>query len=140
MGIKEISGEVECKGCNHRQEMSFDLKERFEEIRSYIASNKAGMHDRAPHRWMNPRMARCGMCGEDGKAKPVIGGGESNKMEEINWLFLLLGEWLGFCTLEQLKYFCMHCGVHRTGAKNRVVYLAYLEVCKQLDPDGPFDH
>ncbi|KAH7510958.1 hypothetical protein FEM48_ZijujUnG0061700 [Ziziphus jujuba var. spinosa] len=48
-------------------------------------------------------------------------------------------EMLGCCTLEQLKYFCKHTKNHRTGAKDRVLYLTYLGLCKQLDPTGPFD-
>jgi hypothetical protein len=46
---------------------------------------------------------------------------------------------LGCCTLDQLKYFCKHTKNHRTGAKDRVLFLAYLGLCKQLDPNGPFD-
>ncbi|WOH09609.1 hypothetical protein DCAR_0729067 [Daucus carota subsp. sativus] len=45
---------------------------------------------------------------------------------------------LGCCTVEQLKYFCKHTKNHRTGAKDRVLYLTYLAICKQLDPKGPF--
>ncbi|KAJ6365106.1 hypothetical protein OIU76_029972 [Salix suchowensis] len=72
---------------------------------------------------------------QENSAKPVI----ANKKRKINWLFLLLGQMLGCCTLDQLKYFCKHTKNHRTGAKDRVLFLAYLGLCKQLDPNGPFD-
>ncbi|KAF9684343.1 hypothetical protein SADUNF_Sadunf04G0108500 [Salix dunnii] len=47
---------------------------------------------------------------------------------------------IGCCTLDQLKYFCKHTKNHRIGAKDRVLFLAYLGLCKQLNPNGPFDH
>jgi hypothetical protein len=93
------------------------------------------MHDRAPSDWMNPVLPRCQFCDQENSVKPVI----ANKKQKINWLFLLLGQMLGCCTLDQLKYFCKHTKNHRTGAKDRVLYLAYLGMCKQLDPNGPFD-
>ncbi|THG02676.1 hypothetical protein TEA_012074 [Camellia sinensis var. sinensis] len=78
---------------------------------------------------------QCKFCEQENNAKPVI----SEKKKSINWLFLLLGQMIGCCTLEQLKYFCKHTKNHRTGAKDRVLYLTYLGLCKQLDPNGPFD-
>ncbi|KAG5588223.1 hypothetical protein H5410_048657 [Solanum commersonii] len=45
---------------------------------------------------------------------------------------------LGCCTLDELKFFCEHTDNHRTGAKDRVLFLAYLTLCRQVDPTGPF--
>ncbi|XP_068650817.1 uncharacterized protein [Aristolochia californica] len=127
-GIHAVSGEVQCKRCEARYEMEYTLCKKFEEIQEYIARNKATMHDRAPAHWMNPALPSCRMCQQPGCVKPVI----AQKKRAINWLFLLLGGMLGCCTLEQLKYFCKHTTNHRTGAKDRVLYLTYLGVCKQL--------
>lgn len=93
------------------------------------------MCDRAPAIWMNPVLPTCRFCNPDGSLKPDF---PKNK-KDINWLFLLLGQMLGCCTLEQLKYFCKHTKNHRTGAKDRVLFLTYLALCKQLDPNGPYD-
>lgn len=133
--IFSIKGEVQCKKCDKIYEMEFDLKEKFVEIGNFIVENKSGMHDRAPSVWMNPVLPSCRYCEQENSVKPVI----PVKKKEINWLFLLLGQMLGCCTLEQLKYFCKHTKNHRTGAKDRVLYLTYLCLCKQLDPSGPFD-
>ena len=133
--IVSINGEAQCKRCEHQYEMEFDLKEKFIEIGSFIADHKNTMRDRAPSVWMNPVLPTCKFCNQENSVKPII----ADKKKEINWLFLLLGQMLGCCTLEQLKYFCKHTKNHRTGAKDRVLYLAYLGLCKQLDPDGPFD-
>ncbi|KAI5660985.1 hypothetical protein M9H77_20308 [Catharanthus roseus] len=133
--IDKISGEVQCKKCERQYEMEFDLKEKFAEIGNFIAANKSSMHDRAPGVWMNPVLPKCKFCEQENSVKPII----SDKKKSINWLFLLLGKMLGCCTLEQLKYFCKHTKNHRTGAKDRVLYLTYLSLCKQLDPTGPFD-
>ncbi|KAF9609436.1 hypothetical protein IFM89_016236 [Coptis chinensis] len=133
--LNKISGEVQCKKCNARYNYEFDLDERFREIAEYIIENKAEMRDRAPKVWSNPDLPTCDHCGHPNCLKPVM---PDNK-DDINWLFLLLGRMLGFCTLDQLKYFCMHTKNHRTGAKDRVLYLTYLGLCKQLDPKGPFD-
>ncbi|KAL3538951.1 hypothetical protein ACH5RR_002317 [Cinchona calisaya] len=133
--MSKIAGEVQCKRCEKQFEMEFDLMEKFKEVWRFIAENKSSMHDRAPPVWMNPVLPGCKNCGQENCVKPII----SEEKESINWLFLLLGQLLGCCTLEQLKYFCKHTKNHRTGAKDRVLYLTYLGLCKQLDPDGPFD-
>ncbi|KAL8096982.1 uncharacterized protein LOC141684509 [Apium graveolens] len=133
--ITKISGEVQCKRCERQFQIEFNLHEKFIEIGSFMAKNKSTMHDRAPATLMNPVLPTCKYCNQENSVKPVI----SEKKKTINWLFLLLGQMLGCCTLEQLKYFCKHTKNHRTGAKDRVLYLTYLALCKQLDPTGPFD-
>ncbi|CAI9781920.1 unnamed protein product [Fraxinus pennsylvanica] len=133
--IFTISGDVQCKKCEKKYQMEFDLKQKFLEVWTFIAENKGSMHDRAPAVWINPNLPGCSSCKQENCVKPLI----SNKKKSINWLFLLLGQMLGCCTLEQLKYFCKHTRNHRTGAKDRVLYLTYLGLCKQLDPNGPFD-
>ncbi|KAL3843472.1 hypothetical protein ACJIZ3_000875 [Penstemon smallii] len=134
--INTINGDVQCKRCERQYKISFNLQEKFNDIGSYIAQNKAQMHDRAPAVWMIPAFPTCRFCEQENSAKPVI----ADKKKAINWLFLLLGQMLGCCTLDQLKYFCKHTKNHRTGAKDRVLYLTYLGLCKQLNPNGPFDH
>lgn len=133
--MKIISGQVQCKRCEREYVMELDLHENFLEIGSFLAKNKSVMHDRAPASLMNPVLPTCKFCNQENSVKPLI----SEKKKTINWLFLLLGQMLGCCTLEQLKYFCKHTKNHRTGAKDRVLYLTYLAICKQLDPNGPFD-
>nr|GEX65915.1 cyclic AMP-dependent transcription factor ATF-5-like [Tanacetum cinerariifolium] len=133
-GIKAITGDVECKRCQKVFQIEYNLEEKFSEIAEYVATNKFDMCDRAPKVWTNPVLPKCNFCHQENCVKPVI-----NKKKSINWLFLLLGQMLGCCTLGQLKYFCKHTGNHRTGAKDRVLFLAYLGLCKQVNPDGPFD-
>lgn len=133
--IMTVAGDVQCKRCERQYEMEYDLREKFHEVGCYIVKNKCTMHDRAPSRWLNPNLPACKFCEQENCVKPII----SEKKKSINWLFLLLGQMLGCCTLEQLKYFCKHTKNHRTGAKDRVLYLSYLGLCKQLDPTGPFD-
>ncbi|KAK9113150.1 hypothetical protein Scep_020669 [Stephania cephalantha] len=128
-GIDTIYGEVQCKKCNHVSQIGFDLQRKFAEIGNYIKVNQQWMHDRAPEYWMNPELPTCSNCKEPNSMKPVI----PNNKHEINWLFLFLGQMLGCCTLDQLKYFCKYTQNHRTGAKDRVLYLTYLSLCKQLD-------
>ncbi|CAA0826438.1 Unknown protein [Striga hermonthica] len=133
--ISAVSGDVECKRCERRYSVEFDLRQKFAEVGSYVAAHKGGMHQRAPAAWCSPALLRCRFCEQDNSARPVM----AEKKRSINWLFLLLGQMLGCCTLDQLKYFCKHTKNHRTGAKDRVLYLAYLALCRQLDPQGPFD-
>ncbi|GMN37427.1 hypothetical protein TIFTF001_006801 [Ficus carica] len=133
-GIVDIRGTVQCKRCEKQYEMGFDARVEFPKIWKYVAENKSRMGDRAPEIWTNPVLPTCRLCDNENSARPVIG----EKKRKINWLFLLLGQLLGCCTLNQLKYFCKHSRNHRTGAKNRVLYLTYLGLCLQLDPNGPF--
>ncbi|XP_073146629.1 uncharacterized protein [Henckelia pumila] len=133
--IHTIAGNVQCKRCERNYEMGFDLRQKSFEIFQYIIENKSQMYDRAPSAWMSPALPTCKYCGKENSVKPII----SDKKKTVNWLFLLLGQMLGFCTLGQLKYFCKHTKNHRTGSKDRVLYLTYMGLCKQLDPNGPFD-
>ncbi|KAK8476012.1 hypothetical protein V6N13_081187 [Hibiscus sabdariffa] len=131
--ITTISGEVECKRCDKVYTIQYDLQQKFREISDYIKKHKFSLHDRAPPVWRNPSLPSCESCGSC--VRPVVV--ENNR--SINWLFLLLGKMLGCCKLSQLQYFCQHTKNHKTGAKDRVLYLTYLGLCKQLDPTGPFD-
>ncbi|PON79869.1 hypothetical protein TorRG33x02_234880 [Trema orientale] len=133
-GITEIRGDVECKRCQARYETGFDLETEFKKLYSFIEVSKMVMHDRAPACWSNPVYPNCKVCQQESSVRPII-----EKKRSINWLFLLLGQLLGYCTLGQLKYFCKHTKNHRTGAKDRVLYLTYMELCSQVDPNGPFD-
>ncbi|KAI3474052.1 hypothetical protein Pfo_028840 [Paulownia fortunei] len=91
--------------------------------------NRDDMRHRAPAAWMNPTLPDCKFCQQNNCVKPI-----PSKKKSINWLFLLLGQMIGCCKLSELKYFCKHTRNHRTGAKDRVLYLTYLELCRQLDP------
>ncbi|KAL9691963.1 hypothetical protein QQ045_012391 [Rhodiola kirilowii] len=135
-GITVISGDVQCKNCEQASQLRYNLTEKFTQVGHFIAWNRGYMLDRAPNRWLHPTLPKCTRCDHENSLKPVI----ANKKRNINWLFLLLGEMLGCCSLEQLKYFCKHTSNHRTGAKDRVLFLTYLGLCKQLDPNGPFHH
>ncbi|KAK8563656.1 hypothetical protein V6N13_006105 [Hibiscus sabdariffa] len=130
--ITIISGEVQCKKCDKVYRIEYDLREKFGEISDFIKENKFSLHDRAPPEWMSPNLPSCESCGSP--VKPV-----GTKKKSINWLFLLLGKMLGCCKLSELKYFCKHTKNHKTGAKDRVLYLTYMGLCKQLDPTGSFD-
>ncbi|CAN8270826.1 unnamed protein product [Cochlearia groenlandica] len=126
--INVISGQVQCRSCDKTRTLEYNLKEKYIELRRYIKNNKEVMRQRAQNVWMNPELTPCVTC-QNGM-RPVI----SNNDEEINWLFLLLGQMLGCCTLIQLRYFCNETSQHRTGAKDRVLYSTYIGLCKQLDP------
>lgn len=129
-----ISGDVQCRRCEKRYTMEFDLKEKFVEIGSYVMKNKTFLKERAPSIWANPILPTCQFCNQENSAKPII----CSDKNKINWLFLLLGQMLGCCTLDELKFFCEHTNNHRTGAKDRVLFLTYLTLCRQVDPTGPF--
>ncbi|XP_004486256.1 uncharacterized protein [Cicer arietinum] len=133
-GITNISGEFVCKKCNYKFGMTFDLREKFTELWKYIARYKHTMHDRAPPVWLNPTLPQCAQCNQVDDVIPYF----PEKKRDTNWLFLLLGQLLGCCSHSQLKYICKHTKNHRTGAKDRLLYLSYLALCKQLDPNGPF--
>ncbi|KAK6779687.1 hypothetical protein RDI58_021871 [Solanum bulbocastanum] len=127
--ITNISGDVQCKKCQQQYKIQYDLQEKFNEIAKFIFKNKKNMHDRAPPIWMDPKLPNCKYCNQRNCVKPII-----SKNISINWLFLLLGQTIGCCKIDQLKYFCKHTKIHRTAAKDRLVYLTFIELCKQLDP------
>lgn len=129
--ITTITGDVQCKNCDKVYQVSYNLRERFAEVENIFVMRKRIMRERAPPNWINPEAARCEHCGRDKAVKPVI----AERKSQINWLFLLLGQTLGYCTLSQLKNFCKHSKSHRTGAKDRVLYLTYLGLCKMLEPN-----
>ncbi|KAK4772986.1 hypothetical protein SAY87_028005 [Trapa incisa] len=132
-GLTKITGEMHCRRCDKKFEMEYDLKEKFALLGDYIAQNLPTMHHRASVEWMYPAVPDCPYCQQANCVRPVF-----TKKKAVNWLFLLLGQLLGFCKLSELRYFCKHTSSHRTGAKDRILYSTYLGLCKQLDPSGPF--
>jgi hypothetical protein len=137
LGITTVEGEVHCSRCTTRKTVSYDIAAKFQEVRDFVCRNVHDMDDRAPEAWLNPksRLLDCDGCGQRSSVRPVIPADK----ERINWVFLLLGQTLGLCTLEQLKYFCARTRQHRTGAKDRVLYSTYMELCNQLCPDRLFN-
>ncbi|GAU35347.1 hypothetical protein TSUD_337390 [Trifolium subterraneum] len=132
--LKTISGTLQCKFCKFQQDIQFDLVEKFQKVTKFIEENIHEMHDRAPDAWNNPVLPRCERCGKEKAMEPLI-----TKKRNINWLFMLLGEMIGCCKIKHLKYFCKHNDIHRTAARNRLIYLTYLGLCKQLQPERPFN-
>ncbi|KAK1315987.1 hypothetical protein QJS10_CPA05g01314 [Acorus calamus] len=102
-GIETISGRIQCTKCDATKVVSYNLVENFERVKTFIRAEKSRMHDRAPDVWMNPKLEMCETC-KKAEARPVIGP----KKKGINWLFLLLGQTIGFCLLKHLKYFCKY--------------------------------
>ncbi|KAI3474470.1 hypothetical protein Pfo_029331 [Paulownia fortunei] len=133
-GINSITGRVQCKRCDRQFDIDYDLHKKFTEVAIFIMKNRDDMRHRAPAAWMNPTLPDCKFCQQNNCVKPI-----PSKKKSINWLFLLLGQMIGCCKLSELKYFCKHTRNHRTGAKDRVLYLTYLELCRQLDPEGPYN-
>lgn len=134
-GITSVEGEVRCKRCDAGKTVSYEIRVKFKELCRFIVGNAEGMHNRAPPEWMNPALPDCDNCGQKNSLRPVIADDE----RRINWIFLLLGQMLGLCTLAQLKHFCARTRQHRTGAKDRVLYLTYMELCNQLCPGVEVD-
>ncbi|KAL4277586.1 hypothetical protein HN51_060716 [Arachis hypogaea] len=127
--ILTITGDVQCGSCHKKFEMEFDLKQKAAEHGKFLKDHRDSLHNRCPKEWMNPNPIACKFCGKEKCVKPVIG---SWKEHSINWLFLWLGQFIGFCTLEDLRYFCKYNKLHRTAAKDRLVFNAYTEIFKQL--------
>lgn len=136
-GVTTVEGHARCKRCGARKAIAYGLEAKFRALRDHIVANRHAMNDRAPDAWMYPALPDCDACGQKGAVWPEIAADKRG----VNWMFLFLGQMLGCCTLEQLKYFCQNTGRHRTGAKNRVLYYAYIEMCNQLEPfDGMAPH
>ncbi|KAK7351840.1 hypothetical protein VNO77_11572 [Canavalia gladiata] len=130
--ILTITGNVYCKSCTKKYEMGFNLSEKLTDLCIFIRNNHETMHDRAPKVWRDPVFPNCEYCGHENSVRPSLA---DTKKKEINWLFLLLGQMIGCCTLEQLKYFCKYSFSHRTAAKDRLLYSTYMDLCKQLIPE-----
>ncbi|WVZ18770.1 hypothetical protein V8G54_006092 [Vigna mungo] len=128
--INNIKGKVHCKRCEHEFEMSLNLEEKLNDLCELISKGKHKWHNRAPRVWMSPVFPKCPLCDRESSSRPII----AKNKKEINWLFLLLGQMLGCCTLNHLKYFCKHNEVHRTGAKDRLLHDTYKSLVNQLLP------
>lgn len=133
-GIESVAGSVQCKRCDRQFEMEYDLRSKFREVAAFIVKHREEMRHRAPAAWMSSTLPDCRFCEQRSCVKPV-----ATKKKNINWLFLFLGQMLGCCKLSELKYFCKHTRKHRTGAKDRVLYLTYLEIFAQLQPHRSLD-
>ncbi|KAJ4767874.1 Hydroxyproline-rich glycoprotein family protein [Rhynchospora pubera] len=133
LNLTTITDTFRCRRCDSVKPVMYNILEKYNEVINYIINNRDMMFNRAAPEWLSPRLPDCHMCGGAGSMRPVI----AVKKRHINWLFLLLGQTLGCCNLDQLKYFCKHSKNHRTGSKSHVLYLTYLGLCNQLDPSFP---
>ncbi|GAU23054.1 hypothetical protein TSUD_337020 [Trifolium subterraneum] len=131
--LKTISGTLQCKSCKFQQEVQIDLVENFKKVTKFIVETMEEMCDRAPDIWLHPVLPKCQSCGQEKAMEPLV-----TKKRNINWLFLLLSQTIGCCTLDDLKYFCKHNDTHRTGAKDRLLYSTYFGLCRQLQPNIDF--
>lgn len=134
--LTTITGIVECRNCHAQREIEFDLMEKFKKVSDFILENKQELYNREMIDWMMvPMFLNCNSCWFKNCMKPVI----SQKKRGINWLFYLLGDMIGCCTILQLQYFCRHTQGLRYVNKDQLIYFTYFELCKQLLPEGPFD-
>ena len=77
--------------------MEVEVQPALYSLMTYFMRHRDSMHDRAPRHWTAPQPLACRLCGLAEHARPVV----APKKRHINWLFLLLTETLGTCTLEQ---------------------------------------
>ncbi|MED6193460.1 hypothetical protein PIB30_019756 [Stylosanthes scabra] len=131
--ISDISGDVQCGSCHGIFEISYDLQEKVAELRSFMRAHRSTMHSRSPKEWIFPELLTCILCGKEKRVKPVIGNWREHN---INWLFLLLGQLIGFCTLDDMRYFCSYNGLHKTAAKDRFVYYTYVKLFMMISRDS----
>ncbi|QCE16805.1 uncharacterized protein LOC114163744 [Vigna unguiculata] len=129
--VHTITGKLYCRRCEHEFELGLNLEDKLDALIQFITRENEKWHTRAPLVWLSPVCPKCPLCDRENSTRPVIA---PNK-KDINWLFLLLGQMLGYCTLEHLKYFCKHNEIHRTGAKDRLLYNTYKGLILQLLPD-----
>ncbi|XP_031494923.1 uncharacterized protein LOC116260612 [Nymphaea colorata] len=125
--IDKISGQVYCKRCEQVYTMEVELKKVLE-VCFIVVRNFHDSNNRATTEWLTPKMLDCEKCNQVACVKPVT----NEKKKNMNWLFLFVTQSLGYCTLEQLKYFCKHAKCHRTGAKDRVLHNTYVLLHNQL--------
>ncbi|KAI3910957.1 hypothetical protein MKW92_024105 [Papaver armeniacum] len=117
--IKHISGDVQYKKCSNFFNIECDLEAKFMVISQYIVVQKESLRDRAPEHWMNSKLPSC---------EVVV-----KQIKSIGF-FLFLGKMIGYCSLARLKYYCKYTENHLTDAKDRLIFLAYLGICHQLQP------
>ncbi|GFZ02316.1 hypothetical protein Acr_15g0009240 [Actinidia rufa] len=123
--------------CNTQTTIKYNLLQRFSLLKNFIRRNKNAMTElrEAPEAWNNPEekfrrcMERDRGCGQNNALIPH----NPVPPRSMNWLFMLLGQTLGLCTTDDLQYLVNE----RSDNKPRLLYLAFLSLCKQLKPDEP---
>ncbi|KAI9126875.1 hypothetical protein K1719_002471 [Acacia pycnantha] len=130
--ITKIRGNVSCKECKKQFEIEYDLQSKFSEVVSFITENLEDMNDRAPSMWLKPEDLDCEYCNKTKCVQPL----PPRRKRETNWLFLFLGQLIGYCNLTHLKYLFKHNDHHRTAGKDHLVYFAYTILHSQLDPNS----
>ena len=125
VGINTIKGDVQCERCHRQYQIEYDLQEKFNEVNALLSNIRT---NRPLPIWINPVMSDCRICEENNCVKPIISG----KKRRINWLFLFLGQLLGFLSLSQLEYFGKHTQTNRYGSKQMHLYTTFFFLGKQL--------
>ncbi|XP_020086162.1 uncharacterized protein LOC109708753 [Ananas comosus] len=130
-GITHVHGEVRCGSCGVQKVVSYELESKVGDTRNFMYSLRHYLDDHVQPVWSKAKLLPCDSCGGSGCVGPVIPARD----EDINWLFMLLGQTLAALSLAQLKNFCGKTRIHRTGTKSRLLFNAYVELCRQLIPD-----
>nr|CAD1828216.1 unnamed protein product [Ananas comosus var. bracteatus] len=130
-GITHVHGEVRCGSCGVQKVVSYELESKVGDTRDFMYSLRHYLDDHVQPVWSKAKLLPCDSCGGSGCVGPVIPARD----EDINWLFMLLGQTLAALSLAQLKNFCGKTRIHRTGTKSRLLFNAYVELCRQLIPD-----
>ncbi|XP_057499370.1 uncharacterized protein LOC130783650 [Actinidia eriantha] len=129
-GITEISGTVKCRFCDRFSTLNYDLMKRFGALKDFIRENKAAMRGEAPKVWNKSsiNLPECTVCHKARAMKPC----RTKHPRTYNWLFMLLGQTLAVCSPSDLDYF-----FNRYSRQTQLLYLTYLGLCKQLEPNEP---
>ncbi|KAF0926545.1 hypothetical protein E2562_026033 [Oryza meyeriana var. granulata] len=74
-GITTLKGEAQCRRCDTRKMMVYNIEDKFQEVAKYFRENCLDMNDRASARWMNPTIPDCDNCGQKNSMRPKTSSG-----------------------------------------------------------------
>ncbi|KAM6574386.1 hypothetical protein CsatA_022713 [Cannabis sativa] len=143
--IMVIKGRVECNICRREFVKELDLQDEFHnigmglirEMTRNMKENRSGHRDGA----VVPRpyaTLGCKVCGHKDSVRPIVlDDNDIDDFYDINWLFLMLSQLLGWCTCVQLMHFCSTNKIPYSNKtyKDRLLFLTYMDLWRQFS--GP---
>lgn len=134
--IDSVSADFKCMICGDVEKVEYNLAHKYMQVSDYIHRKGTKMGGIASNSWQFPTRPQCKNCNNKRRCLEEVIKKDNNS---INWLFLFVGKLIGCCKVQQLKEFCEQNEIECSGTKPRLVYLTYLGLCKQLDPQASYD-
>lgn len=133
-----ISGEVFCQKCRVNYVMQVRVTDLHEMLENRLLYSSRPHYEYDFGQAMKFNNLTCEKCKSD-MLLPIT----PDDMDKLNWMFMFCTELIDLCTDDQLHYFCVRNNIKvdpfpELRFRKKLVLAVVREICRQMNPNGPF--